>query len=242
VFCNKCGQRIADDSRFCKFCRATQETPEASPSAVAESTSLAKRKDNSAKIIFGVVGAILLLIIMASLSNPSATGSGSASDRDTAGTSNTGEGSDASSQAAASNWSYSTETDKVRGSHTYYASTTSTNTVHQDFPYSSTTTMDILLRKSAAYGTDVILRISSGQMMCPSYEGCSGNVRFDDGSAERIRFRGPADNSSDVVFVDGAKAFIGKLRKAKRVVVEKTLFQAGAPQFEFNVQGLKWDH
>lgn len=139
-------------------------------------------------------------------------------------------------------WSYSEDEDKVRGGTTYYASTTSTNSIAQDFPYDSDTTMRMTVRKSPAYGTDVILTISSGQMMCPSYDGCSGTVRFDNGPAQRISFSGPEDNSSETIFVDGAKSFIAKLKKAKHVTIEKTLYQAGNPQFEFNVEGLKWTH
>ena len=143
---------------------------------------------------------------------------------------------------ATSPWSYSQDADKVRGGTTYYARTTSTNSIAQTFPYDSQTTMDLSVRKSPAYGTDVILTISSGQMMCPSYDGCSGTVRFDSGPAQRVSFNGPADNSSDTVFVVGAKQFIAKLKKAKKVTIEKTLYEAGNPQFEFDVRGLKWDH
>lgn len=141
-----------------------------------------------------------------------------------------------------SRWAYSQDEDKVRGGVTYYAETVSTNSIVQSSPYSDTTTMKITVRKSPAYGTDVLLTISSGQMMCPSYTGCSGTVRFDDGPAQRISFNGPADNSSDTVFVAGAKSFISKMKKAKRVVIEKTLYQAGNPQFIFEVEGLKWEH
>jgi hypothetical protein len=139
-------------------------------------------------------------------------------------------------------WSYSEDEDKVRGGTTYYARTTSTNSIAQSFPYDSDTTMTIAVRKSPAYGTDVILTISSGQMMCPSYEGCRGTVRFDSGPAQHVSFNGPADNSSDTVFVEGANQFIAKLKKAKKVTIEKTLYEAGNPQFEFDVHGLKWDH
>lgn len=139
-------------------------------------------------------------------------------------------------------WSYSQDEDKVRSGTTYYARTTSTNSISQSFPYDSDTTMTMTVRKSPAYGTDVVLTISSGQMMCPSYEGCNGTVRFDNGPAQRVSFSGPADNSSDTIFVDGAKGFIAKLKSAKKVTIEKTLYEAGNPQFEFDVHGLKWGH
>lgn len=148
----------------------------------------------------------------------------------------------ANTEAESSSWSYSQDEDKVRGGTTYYARTTSTNSISQSFPYDSDTTMTMTVRKSPAYGTDVILTISSGQMMCPSYEGCTGTVRFDTGPPQRVSFNGPEDNSSDTIFVVGAKQFISKLKGTKKVTVEKTLYEAGSPQFEFDVSGLKWDH
>lgn len=141
-----------------------------------------------------------------------------------------------------SKWSYSTDEDKVRGGASYYATTTSTNSIAQPFPYDSSTTMTITVRKSPAHGTDVVLTVSSGQLMCPSYEGCTGTASFDGGPAQRISFAGPADNSSDTIFIEGAQSFIAKLKKAKHVVIEKTMYQAGNPQFEFDVAGLKWEH
>lgn len=141
-----------------------------------------------------------------------------------------------------SSWSYSGDEDKLRGGTTYTASVVSSNTVAQASPYDSDTSMIMMVRQSPAYGTDVILIISSGQMMCPSYEGCSGTVRFDKDPPQRVRFNGPEDNGSETIFVVGAKSFIAKLKKAKRVIVEKTMYQAGSPQFEFDVAGLKWEH
>lgn len=155
---------------------------------------------------------------------------------------NTAETNAIGAEAEESSWSYSEDEDKVRGGTTYYARTTSTNSIAQSFPYDSDTTMAMTVRKSPAYGTDVVLTISSGQMMCPSYEGCSGTVRFDSGPAQRVSFSGPEDNSSDTIFVDGAKGFIAKLKASKKVTIEKTLYEAGSPQFEFDVRGLKWDH
>jgi hypothetical protein len=102
--------------------------------------------------------------------------------------------------------------------------------------------MTMTVRKSPAYGTDVIFTVSSGQMMCPSYEGCGGTVRFDNGRAEHVSFTGPEDNDSETIFVDGASQFIAKLKKAKKVTLEKTLYEAGSPQFEFDVHGLDWNH
>lgn len=243
MYCGKCGQRIADDSRFCKFCGSAQKE-ESMPSGASKYTPKVtpNPKDRSLKIIGVIIAVVVLLITIGSLSSPAPNGAQANSSDADGSASNVVGAPAATASEAPDNWTYSTDTDQVRGGTTYYATTTSANSIHQDFPYSSSTTMNLTLRKSPAYGTDVMLQISSGQMMCPSYEGCSGTVRFDNGPPQRIEFNGPEDSSSDVVFVRGAKAFIAKLAKAKKVVVEKTLYQAGAPQFEFDVSGLKWGH
>lgn len=262
MYCAQCGNEIDDDSRFCRHCGAPQESDDARTPSGAElkrTTSSEtpvsaddQKKGLSGGQIAGIIIAIVfvLFVIGSMTTNSASTSAGveqnadmvadnmdAAADRLDAMADNV-----AAPAAEQANWSYSTDEDKVRGGTTYYARTTSTNSVHQDPPYDSATTMDIAVRKSPAYGTDVILTISSGQFMCPSYEGCSGTVRFDNGPAQRVSFNGSADDSSDVIFVEGAKSFIAKLKKAKHVVIEKTLYDAGNPQFEFDVSGLKWDH
>jgi hypothetical protein len=206
---------------------------------------------SNAKVIVWAMGGLFALMILAAIgagsnsstsTNPSSAGSNLDAAAAVDNSAEPAAPDEMAQPAVPANWDYSTDVDKVRGGTSYFATTTSTNTVHRNFPYDSATTMTMTLRKSPAYGTDVILTISSGQMMCPSYDGCSGTVRFDDGPAQRIEFNGPADNSSDTVFVAGAKAFIAKLKKAKHVVIEKTLYEAGNPQFEFDVSGLEWDH
>lgn len=268
MYCGQCGKQIDDDSRFCRFCGATQTPLAAEPSPVIEPTNEEpaspawspppKKPDGSGKMIGIVAAIVLVLIAITSLGKP---GTSPASNTETATdmladnmemqADNMDALADATTNLTAAadgipaktdSWSYTTDEDKVRGGTSYFASTTSTNTVHQDSPYDSETTMRMTVRRMPSSGTDVVLTISSGQLMCPSYEGCSGTVRFDDGPAQRISFNGPADNSSDTIFVEGAKSFVGKLKKAKKVIIEKTLYEAGEPQFEFDVAGLKWEH
>lgn len=267
MYCGQCGKQIDEDSRFCRFCGATQSPLAAEPPLATEAedeplaehswTPPSKKPDGNGRTL-GIIAAIVLVIIaIASLGKP---GTSPTSNTTTAAdmladnmemqadnmdamadATSTTPTADASASKADS-WSYTTDEDKVRGGTSYFATTTSTNTVHQDPPYDSDTTMRLTVRRMPSSGTDVVLTISSGQMMCPSYEGCSGTVRFDNGPARRITFNGPADSSSDTIFVIGAKSFIGNLKKAKKVIIEKTLYEAGNPQFEFDVSGLKWDH
>ncbi len=250
--CQSCSQTIENESVFCRFCGARQ-TP---INPVSQAPAQSAPEDHQAKWATSTLVLIIALAIFAGMvvfdmvSTSSSTDSrtsttvdatNSASEAAMAATDAAG-AIDPSPSHAAERWTYSTDEDKVRGATTNYASTTSTNTVVQGPPYSAATTMEIMLRKSQAFGTDVILTISSGQMMCPSYRGCSATVRFDDGKPQTIQLAGPEDNSSEIVFVRGAKSLIEKLKASKHVVIEKTLYQAGNPQFEFNTSGLKWDH
>jgi len=265
MFCRECGESIEDGSKFCRHCGTAQTGhPARSRVAAQEATAdppdpyvapLAKKPMSTANKVG--IGVIVLLVIVAIFhaSSPTPTPAPTqASSADQSADLNAA-ANDAvaevnaevatqapAASAEAANWDYSTKTDKVRGGTSYSATTTSTNTIHQDPPYDSDTSMTLTVRHAPSSGLNIILRISSGQFMCPSYEGCSGTARFDDGSAERIRFTGPDDDSSETIFVEGEKSFLAKLKRSKRLIIEKTLYQAGAPQFEFDVHGLKWDH
>lgn len=250
MHCNNCEQVVSNDDKFCRSCgAAVQSDTNISSANVALETD--EKKGYSNGQVVGACFALLLitlLVIYAGAPNNSSSSENemSVSDDLTADADraliNSISPNDSSVAISGANWEYSNNVDKVRGGTSYYAETTSTNSVSQDPPYDSDTRMRMTVRKAPAFGTDVIFTITSGQLLCPSYEGCSGTASFDGGPAERISFNGPADNSSDTIFVEGAPSFIAKLKKAKKLVLEKTLYQAGSPQFEFNVAGLKWDH
>jgi hypothetical protein len=265
MFCGQCGKSIEDDSLFCRHCGTAQKPPAALPASPQPTTGPTEitsdpsppQKSGIAGLLVLVGGLLVVGLVVGSIgrSPTSVAVSGqpgmsivnsadaAAAEMDAA-ADNLSAMADPQGEASTSggNWSYSTDEDKVRGGTSYFASTTSTNTLRQSPPYDADTTMRMIIRQSPANGTDVVLTISSGQLMCPSYEGCSGTVRFDSGPAERVSFSGPADNSSDTIFVDGARSFIAKLKKAKKMIVEKTVYEAGNPQFEFDVANLKWDH
>lgn len=267
MHCHACGEQIEAESAFCRHCGVKQHASTIVPEkdAVAGDSTVPPSATDPDRFVLKIIGGfVAVLVLIAVVSNLSGTPTGQAiaaneaapdvsevelAARDAA--------SAASAAAAAANsalsgsgqavqgtskWSYSSDEAKVRGTKSFYASTTSTNAINQAPPYGGGTTMELTIRQSSNKGTDVMLIISEGQMMCPSYEGCSATVRFDDGHAESIRLNGPSDNSSETVFVTGAKRFVASLKKAKHLVVEKTLYQAGNPQFEFDVSGLNWDH
>jgi hypothetical protein len=270
MYCSQCGKSIDDDSLFCRFCgveqqsrrtgitestlEVTEEIQDTGIGNIATSTEVdpTEVRKNKPLLFLAFCAAILLLMIIVMQGTSQNTGQVSPATSSSLEALNEAQNSldeaerrladSTSEERQVGGWDYFTDDDKLRDATTYFASTTSTNTIHQDPPYDADTTMRLIIRKSPGDGTDVLLTISSGQMMCPSYEGCSGTVSFDGASPQRVSFNGTADNSSETVFVVGAKSFVQKIKKAKRLVVEKTIYEAGNPQFEFDVSDLKWEH
>lgn len=139
-------------------------------------------------------------------------------------------------------WNYSTETDEMNDSKSRFASLTSDNSIEFDFPYNGGSTMYLTVRYMKKYGTDVILKISSGQFLCNEYNGTNYvRVRFDDGAATKFNTLEPSDGSTDQLFLSNAKKFISLAKKAKIIKVEAPFYQEGNRVFTFSVdKPLEW--
>lgn len=253
MFCSACGKAIEDGSRFCRYCGSPQgqEPEEAGGLKAADEPVLVTAKKPSSNRMGCAIGIVLAIVLLIAIINRPGDGSASSvpsNETDAAAATDsltenmTAVDAGASEAAPVGNWTYSTDEDKLNGAKTYIAQTVSTNEIQQAPPYGGGTRMTIHVRKHPRWGTAVYMTITEGQLMCSSYDGCSAMVRFDNAPASRVSMSGPEDSSSEVMFVDGASSFLRKLRNAKHVVVEKTMYQAGAQQFEFDVSGLKWDH
>lgn len=121
-----------------------------------------------------------------------------------------------------------------------FACATSSNSVTLDFPYGARSAR-ICIRQHPKHGQDVYVTLSdSGQILCASYDGCTINVRFDDGEVEKFSANGPSDNSSETVFISNDSRFISAARKASRIRVQLEFFQNGTHTFDFPARGLKW--
>lgn len=267
MHCHACGEIVEEDSRFCRHCGASQPIegePAASGASAAPLNDLTAPDEppgqgSATPLLLVGGGIILLFLLLLILTRPASTPSASSAVPDNAGIAveNGVIGTEATTvdvddpplanvQAAPEKpggaWSYRSKEDKVRGGTSYFATTTSTNSVDLDPPYEGGSTLEMMARKSPAYGSDLLLILSSGQLLCHAYDGCYATVRFDDAPAERFALNEPSDNSSDTVFVADAEGFIAKLKRAKHVVLEVEIYQAGRPQFEFDVEGLDWEH
>lgn len=138
-------------------------------------------------------------------------------------------------------WEYDVAEDAMSGSKRYTATVKSSNTVSFGFPYTGAQHGTLTLRSQQGKGKDVLFYIERGQILCPSYEGCGVLVRFDDEKPMRFSATGPADHSSEIIFLSNYSNFVTKLKKAKRVRMAVEIYQNGAPAFEFDVNGFNPD-
>jgi hypothetical protein len=118
---------------------------------------------------------------------------------------------------------------------TYQARVLSTNTVNFGFPYRGEQRGALTLRTHPRFGRDIIFSIEKGQILCRSFDGCTVLVRFDDEPAAKYSAIGPADNSTEHIFVRNYNRFVEKMLKAKRVRIAVDIYQEGTPVFEFDV-------
>lgn len=137
-------------------------------------------------------------------------------------------------------WVYNESPDEMGRGVTRTAMTISPNSISFDFPYNEVQYPVLMLRRSPKFGLDVMVRIDSGQFLCPSYDGCRVNVRFGSGRVQRFGANGPSDHSTNVLFLDNASGFIAALKKAPTVSVEAEFYQAGWRVLTFKTQHLQW--
>lgn len=147
---------------------------------------------------------------------------------------------DAGSPAAESPslWRYSLIPDAMKGKTGTLACVTSSDQVTLDWPYKTQQT-ELCIRRSSQYGLDVYLALpEGGQFICQSYNGCSVQVRFDDGTAARYPAVDAADGSTDLIFIRRAETFLAKIKVAKITRIEAQYYQAGNQVSTFPTKGL----
>lgn len=135
--------------------------------------------------------------------------------------------------AQADNWDYDKSTDKMTGKTTVRAMVISTESLKLDFPYKGDDNFGALtVRQHAMYGLDVVFMIGKGQLQCNTME-CSIKVKFDDGPPMSFSGTPPEDRSTTQMFLDNPKRFIAAATKAKRILVQPTIYRNGSPVLEF---------
>lgn len=134
-------------------------------------------------------------------------------------------------------WTYSHSPDDMTSKTVGQALVTSTNSIYLDSPYDGAQNGTLSLRTHPRFGTDVIVRIEQGQILCRSYEDCTLLVRFDDAEPTAYSAVGPSDGSSDTVFIRNYARFVTAMKAAKKVRVSLPIYQNGNQTLEFDVSG-----
>ena len=137
-----------------------------------------------------------------------------------------------------SEWSYSTSTDDMTSKKVKTAKVISGNEHYFSFPYTGAQSAVLILRKHPRYGNDVMLTIQRGQFLCGPYRNNKILVRFDDDKPKRFTCSDPADNDSSIIFINGYNKFVSYAKKAERIRIEATIYQEGAPVWEFKTKDL----
>lgn len=134
----------------------------------------------------------------------------------------------------AGQWRYPDDVDKMTGKKTSYAVLTSDNTLSLGSPYAGLNHGQITVRRHPQYGTDVMIGVDKGQILCRSYDGCTIKIRFGDGTAQSFSAMPPADHSSNLVFVSNKTRFIDAARKNTKILVQLPMFREGEQVLEFS--------
>lgn len=135
-------------------------------------------------------------------------------------------------------WTYRKSTDDMTGKPIIAAITESLNTHTLGWPY-GITSASVLIRKHPQHGSDVIIALSDGQILCNAYDNCTISIRFDDRKPIKLTASTPADHSSKTLFLPAA-SFVREAKTAQRMKISVPLYQNGEIMFDFDISGLEW--
>lgn len=143
----------------------------------------------------------------------------------------------AAEREARGEWIYSDFTDDATGKRAKTAKLTSKNSMNFGFPYSGIQYGRFTVRNHPRHGVDAYLSIDQGQLLCDNYSNTTVLVRFDNGAATRYACSGPADHSSETVFIRNVGGLEAGMKTAKKMYVTISVYQEGQRTWEFNVKG-----
>ena len=80
-------------------------------------------------------------------------------------------------------------------------------------------------------------------MLSSDYKGVKVSVRFDDEQPVKYSTVEPITGANDMLFLNNAKDFINRAKKAKRIKVEVPFYEQGNRIFSYELaEPLKWEH
>lgn len=138
------------------------------------------------------------------------------------------------SPSSDSEWQVTMPVDPMSGKGVKIAELRSENSFRFAFPYEGDTFARLVARRPEGGAIDLFVAIDRGQILCHPGS-CPVRLRLDDGKAVTVQGTPTADHDSKIVFLPQSSAWWGRIRKAKILRVELTIFQNGSPVYEFRV-------
>jgi len=139
------------------------------------------------------------------------------------------------------NWVYYQDTDKITDLKTYYAYTTSKDTLHFSFPYTGGSLAALIIGKQDSSHAFITLKIINGQFVA-ILKKARWRIRFDSKPAETCNVYPPQSFNLKQVFLEPTDTLIDEIKSSKKVIIEAEFFSDGFKQIEFNTHGLAWKH
>jgi len=136
--------------------------------------------------------------------------------------------------SAIAQWRYSTESDKMTGTTTKWAEVRSNNSLSLDFPYKGSNFGRLYVRQKDGKNAEAFVTIEKGQILCRTYDNCAVRVRFDENQPVRMSAAPAADHSSKIIFISPPGKFLSSAQKAKRILIELSLYQNGNQVLDFD--------
>ena len=138
------------------------------------------------------------------------------------------------------NWKYSETVDEMTDLTNYFAECVSVNTHDFKFPYKKNTPMYIYVRNMNGKN-DLYLYIDA-QVMTSLFGDEYIRIKFDDGELMTVPYNSSTDGSSKYAFPQRSTTLINKIKNAKKVKIDIPMYNEGRCVFDFNVEGLVWEH
>lgn len=140
-------------------------------------------------------------------------------------------------------WRIDEEIDEMTDSKNIWKTIDSDNIEYFDFPYNKGSYLSIVVRYMKKFGTDVLLKINSGQIQCNQYNGTNYvNIRFDDDSPVKFYTNESSSGRSNTVFLKNPSKFINRAKNANMIKIEIPIFQEGLVLFKFTIEEpLVWE-
>lgn len=145
------------------------------------------------------------------------------------------------SPAEAAGWVYRADPDAMSGKMVKSAVLTSKNQHDLHWPYGPGVGAFLEVRHHPRSGSDIIVSIQKGQILCHSYQACRISVRFDNKPPQAISAVGSSDGDPTVVFLLPYARLAKEIAHATTMLVELPLYQDGDQAWEFGVAGLSAD-